>query len=71
LIISPPINELTKKANKYTLVIEAAKRARQIVAGAPPLVDIDSKKEITIAANEIRDEKIVYFSLDSGSDDEG
>ena len=36
----PPINELLEKADScYTLVVESSKRARELIAGAQPLVD--------------------------------
>ncbi len=50
----PPINELARKAeNRYTLVIEAAKRARELVGGAEPLIDPKGRKPVTIAVEEI------------------
>ena len=45
MMIDPPINELVKKTgSRYQLVIETAKRARQLVDGAPPLADAESDK---------------------------
>ena len=36
MMIYPPISELVKKTgSRYALVIETAKRARQIVEGSP------------------------------------
>lgn len=59
MMIYPPITELVEKAgNRYTLVIEAARRARQISQGAMPLVDTNLKKEVSIAAREIYDGKL-------------
>ncbi len=59
MMIYPPIAGLVKKTgSRYALVIEAAQRARQISQGATPLVATNSKKEVTIAANEIFDGKI-------------
>ena len=61
MMIQPPINKLIEKAgNRYTLVIEASKRARQISEGDTPLVNIGSKKPVTIAVNEIVQDKIIY-----------
>ena len=38
----PSINEIRKKADsRYTLVILAAKRARDIIDGKPILTDVD------------------------------
>ena len=40
MIIDPPITELLEKTDcRYTLIVEVAKRARQLVAGADPLVE--------------------------------
>ena len=59
MMIYPPIADLVKKTgSRYTLVIETARRARQIFQGATPLVKTDSNKEVTIAANEIYEGKI-------------
>ena len=53
-INKPGIRELTQKVDcRYTLVIEASKRARQLVAGAAPLIDPKDMKPVTVAAEEI------------------
>ena len=50
----PPIDELLKKTeNCYTLVVESSKRARDLVAGAQPMVETDSQKPVSIAVDEI------------------
>ena len=37
MMIDPPIGELLKKVDcRYTLAVEAAKRAREIIGGAAP-----------------------------------
>ncbi len=59
-MIYPPLSALASKASsRYSLVIAAAKRARQIADGAEPLVDCGSKKPVTIAINEIAEGKIL------------
>ena len=59
MMIYPPITELVgKTGSRYALVIETAKRARQIVNGAPALSDVDTSKDVTIAVNEIYEGKI-------------
>lgn len=61
---SPHVNRMIETVeSKYTLVIAAAKRAREIVDGASPLVDSTSRKSITIALEEIESEKVRYESL--------
>ncbi|WP_416198098.1 MAG: DNA-directed RNA polymerase subunit omega [Sporanaerobacter sp.] len=57
----PSVNELTKKADsRYTLVMLASKRARQLVDGAKPYIDTDLNKPVSIAIEEIRQGKITY-----------
>lgn len=51
---------LEKGDSRYTLVMLAAKRARQIVEGSEPLIDTNSKKAVTIAIEEIIDGKVKY-----------
>lgn len=54
-INKPNIEELKQKTSSiYSLVVDVAKRARQIVDGARPLVDETGKKPIAIAVEEIR-----------------
>lgn len=66
-MINPSIVNLLKNVdNRYTLVVMTAKRARQLIDGAKPLLDIDSAKPVTIAINEINEEKISYESVKSG-----
>ena len=61
MMIYPPLNELMCKVeNRYTLVTETAKRARQIVEKAPVLTDADVKKPVSIAVYEIYEDKITY-----------
>lgn len=58
-MLYPSINEIKKKADsRYTLVILAAKRARDIVDGKPPLVVTDIKRPVSIAAKEINEDMI-------------
>lgn len=50
----PAIDELCKKVDcRYTLVVESAKRARELVGGAQPLIDPKDKKPVSIAVDEI------------------
>jgi len=66
-MIYPTLNELSKRVDsRYTLVVEVAKRARQLVAGAKPLVSADSDKPVTIAVHEINEGKIHYRRTKEG-----
>ncbi len=50
----PAIGELCQKVDcRYTLVVEAAKRARELVDGAQPLIDPKDMKPVSIAVDEI------------------
>lgn len=66
-MIEPGISSLLDKVDsRYTLVVAAAKRARQITEGAHKLTDCDSEKAVTIAINEIDEQKITYIRTKSG-----
>ncbi len=54
MLLYPPIDEIKQKADsRYTLVIMAAKRARDLVAEKPALIEIDNHVPISVAAEEI------------------
>jgi DNA-directed RNA polymerase subunit omega len=60
-MIEPSIGELMKRVDsRYTLVVESAKRARQLSEGAHKLTKCASEKPVTIAVNEIYEDKITY-----------
>lgn len=60
-MLYPSINELLDiTGNRYILVIEVAKRAREIVEGSNLLVETDEKKPVSIATEEVYDGKITY-----------
>lgn len=66
-MINPPLNELlTKVDNRYTLAVFAAKRAREIIDGEPALVECDSNKPVTIALEEINQNKLGYQRTKAG-----
>ncbi|WP_378952117.1 DNA-directed RNA polymerase subunit omega [Pelosinus sp. sgz500959] len=66
-MINPSIDTLvTKVDSKYTLVVLAAKRAREIMDGSPSSVDSKSNKQVTIALEEIAQDKITYERTKSG-----
>ena len=54
------VDLLNKVEDRYSLVIVTSKRARQIIAGSNPLVEIDSQKPLTIAINEVNEGKVTY-----------
>lgn len=60
-MLNPSFIELAEKGDsRYTLVMLTAKRARQIVEGAEPLLDTSSKKPVSIALEEVMEGKITY-----------
>lgn len=60
-MLYPSINLLRSKADSsYTLVIMAAKRARDLIEGKPKLTAVESNKPVTIATNEIAEDLISY-----------
>lgn len=60
-MLYPSINEIRQKADsRYTLVIMAAKRARDVIEGKPKLTEVDVEKPVSIAANEIAEDLITY-----------
>lgn len=60
-IVEPNVLELLEHADsRYTLVVEASKRGRQIVAGSQPLIDAKDMKPLKIAVEEINRGLITY-----------
>lgn len=60
-MIYPSIDKLMEKMDsKCTLVIAAAKRARMLNENAPKLVETNSKKDVSVALEEIAAGKIGY-----------
>ena len=59
----PSVSELKEKADcRYTLVVESAKRARQLVDGAEPLTETQEANPVSQAAKEIYNDKITYIA---------
>ena len=60
-MLYPSIDELKKRADsRYTLVMVASKRARDLIDGYPALVDIGNEKPVSIATEEIAEDMISY-----------
>ena len=60
-MLYPSINEIRKKADsRYTLVILAAKRARDIIEGKPVLTEEESERPVSQAAREVAEDLITY-----------
>lgn len=57
----PSINKLLEVVDsRYTLVVLAAKRARQLLDGEMPKIEAGSTKDVTIALEEISKGDILY-----------
>ena len=61
-MIYPPLDELMEKVDcRYTLTVETAKRARQIVDGSEMLVEnADKNYPVATAVEEIDEDKVRY-----------
>lgn len=51
---------LVGKGNRYRLAVIASKRARELNAGAPALIESEAKKTTSLALEEILQGKIKY-----------
>ena len=60
-MLYPSVNEIRKKADsRYTVVIMAAKRSRDIIDGKPLLTESEINKPVSISAREIAEDLITY-----------
>ena len=60
-IVDPSVLELLNHAeSRYTLVVEASKRGREIVNGAQPMIDDAGMKPLKIAVEEINRGLLTY-----------
>lgn len=67
MMLYPDINELlTKVDTRYTLCIEVAKRARQLNEDYKSLVDVESNKNVSIAVEEIYQDKVSFIRTKDG-----
>lgn len=67
MMTKPALIDLEKHVDsKYTLVMLAAKRAREITDGDPALVKADTDKPVSIALEEIAEDKISYVRTKEG-----
>ncbi len=60
-IVDPSVLELLNHAeSRYTLVVEASKRGREIVNGAMPMIDAEGMKPLKTAVEEINRGLLTY-----------
>ena len=71
MMTEPPIGELLKKVDcRYTLAVEASKRARELIGGSLPLIDTKENNPLTIAIEEIN-RGLLTYSRDEVLEGEG
>lgn len=69
MMIEPPVNELLKKVDcRYTLAVEASKRARQLIQGEQPLYDTKEVKPLAIAIEEIHRGLITFYRAEAAEE---
>ena len=57
----PELDKILEKVDcRYTLVVEVAKRARQIIDGSEPLTEKVDPNPVTQAVNEVYEDKVTY-----------
>lgn len=62
-MMHPSLDSLLEKVdNRFALCIIAGKRARQLIDGAHKLTNYNSWSEVTIAMNEVSENKITHVS---------
>jgi len=63
-IVEPNVLELLNHADsRYTLVVEASKRGREIVDGSQPMIDSEGMKPLKVAVEEINRGLLTYDSV--------
>ena len=71
MMTEPPIGELLEKVDcRYTLAVEASKRARELIGGSLPLIDTKDNNPLSIAIEEINRGLITYSRPEESEDEE-
>ena len=71
MMTNPPIGELLEKVDcRYTLAVEASKRARELIGGSLPLIDTKEIKPLSIAIEEINRRLITYSRNEDANEDD-
>ncbi len=61
-LLEPELSEILKKVDcRYTLVVEVAKRARQLVDGDAPLTEEVEPNPVSQAVKEVYEGKVTYI----------
>lgn len=70
MMVKPAVTDLLKKVdNRYSLVIMTAKRARQIAEGETPMTVVDEKSPVTLAVNEIYEDRVYEVNDDAENEE--
>ncbi len=65
------IGEMPVINSRYSIVIASAKRARQIIDGAAPKIEnAENKKPLSVAVEELYDQKVRILGEDEDADEE-
>jgi len=56
--------------SRYSIVLATAKRARQLIDGAEPYVEVENNKALSIAIEELYRSKVKILSEDAAEEDE-
>lgn len=56
-------------SSRYSIILAAAKRARQLVEGADPLVHGNEKKPLSVAVDELAEDQIHILPYGSGGEE--
>ena len=56
--------------SRYSIVLASAKRARQLIAGADPLIGVRCPKQLSIAVDELYNSKIRILSEEEAAEAE-
>ena len=71
MMTEPPIGDLLSKVDcRYTLAVEASKRARELIGGSLPLIDTKDNNPLSIAIEEINRGLITYSRDEAAENDE-
>lgn len=73
MMVYPSVNEVMELRNiksKYSLVIIVAKRAREIVETGVSFTECPSNKPVSVAVNEIFENKVSFHAKDNEKTDE-
>ena len=71
MIVKPTVNELLEHAeNRFALVIATSRRARQIANGDTALTSVTDTSPVTLAANEIAENKVKIYNEEDNEEGE-